>query len=139
MFLYFIDQPTNPKKQKQLKNDKISKKRKPASSCGQQFAVVTPPDLNQFSIVWVKIRGYKYWPGVIEKEIKGSYKIHFFGDYTNATVKKNRLTDFYEGFGLFKYTFDDVKLKKAIQEACICMMNQTKQPDSCLVCQIVNK
>lgn len=106
----------------------------------KKLALLTPPNLNDFSIVWVKVRGHKDWPGVIENQVRGRYKIHFFGDYTTFIVTKNKITNFYEGFGLFKHTFEDVKLKKAVQEACICMMNEAnRSPDHCLVCAIVNR
>lgn len=97
--------------------------------------------MSRFSIVWVKVRGYKDWPGVIENEVDGSFHIHFFGDYTTQIVKQNRITNFYEGFILFQSTFDDVKLKKAVQEACLCMMDQSKpkHPNECAVCEIVNR
>lgn len=105
-----------------------------------KLALLMPPNLSQFGIVWVKVRGYKDWPGVIEAEVKGCYRIHFFGDYTTAVVKRNKITNFYEGFGIFKHTFDDPKLRKAVQEACICMMNESyKSPNFCLVCAIANK
>lgn len=98
-----------------------------------QLALVTPPDLSKNAICWVKIRGYKDWPGVLEEEINGNYRVHFFGDYTRSVVKKNKITNFYEGFSLFKHTFDNPKLNKAIKEACICLMNDP-EPQNCLVC-----
>lgn len=101
------------------------------------LSLITPPDLNRFAICWVKIRGYKDWPGVIEDCVNGKYIIHFFGDYSISTpVTRYKITNFYEGFSLFKHTFDDHKLRKAVQEACICLMNEPS-PSSCLVCSIL--
>lgn len=116
---------------RQLKRRTIRPTRK------SQLALITPPDLSPNAICWVKIRGYKDWPGVIEEEIHGSYRIHFFGDYSRSVVGKNKITNFYEGFSLFQHTFDDSKLNKAIKEACICLMNPL--PGSCLVCAIVTR
>lgn len=103
-----------------------------------QLPLITPPDLSQYAICWVKIRGYKDWPGVIENHVNGGYEIHFFGDYTTSIVSRSKITNFYEGFSLFKHTFDAPKLKKAIQEACICLMSDPS-PSSCLVCSILKK
>lgn len=102
-----------------------------------KLALITPPDLSLYAICWVKIKGFKDWPGVIEDYVKGRYKIHFFGDYSTAVVGKSKITNFYEGFGLFNHTFDDIKLKKAINEAGICLMGNST-PTSCLVCSILN-
>lgn len=139
----FYLQPKNPNK-RHCSNTIVPtpKRRVPAIKRVpvNKLAMLTPPNLDRFSIVWVKVRGYKDWPGVIEEEIKGRYKIHFFGDYSTIIVTKKTVTNFYEGFGLFKHTFDDLKLKKAVQEACICMMRKAKtNPDHCLVCDIANK
>lgn len=99
--------------------------------------MITPPDLTLFAICWVKVRGYKDWPGVVEEHSpNGKYGIHFFGDNSRAYVNKKQITNFYEGFGLFKKTFDDMLLKKAIQEAVICLSSNTT-PTSCFVCDII--
>lgn len=102
------------------------------------LALITPPDLTQYAICWVKIRGYKDWPGVIESHVNGKYSVHFFGDYTTSVVARGKITNFYEGFSLFCHTFDAPKLQKAVQEACICLM-QNDNPDSCYVCAIMKR
>lgn len=73
------------------------------------LALITPPDLSQFAICWIKVRGFKDWS--IEQCVNGKYVIHFFGDYTfSQPVSRNKITNFYEGFSIFKHTFDDPKL-----------------------------
>lgn len=113
---------------------KIVKKRKVIPK--HQLALLTPPDLSMYAICWIKVRGYKDWPGVIENFKNGKYDIHFFGDYTTARVNKSQITNFYEGFNLFNSTFDDILLQKAIQEACICLMGASS-PSVCYVCSII--
>lgn len=98
--------------------------------------ILLPPNLSVNSICWIKIKGYKDWPGVIEDEDNGIFKIHFFGDYTYGYVTRSKITNFYEGFGIFSHTFEARGLKKAIQEACICLMNNPN-PDHCFVCAIL--
>ena len=102
----------HPPKCSKVKQVKISKRNK--------LALITPPDLSENAICWVKIRGFKDWPTVIERCVNGSYEVHFFGDYTRATVGRAKITNFYEGFSLFRHTFDEPKLNKAIKEASIC-------------------
>lgn len=102
----------------------------------RKLPLAIPPDLSTFAICWVKVRGFKEWPGVIESCVSGNYTIHFFGDYTRSTVKIKAITNFYEGFSLFSNTFETPKLRKAIQEACICLMKDPIQSE-CLVCQII--
>lgn len=70
----------NPNKRSRLEGRKISKRKnkKRAPTRGLQLQSITPPDLSRFSIVWVKVRGYKDWPGVIKNEVDGSFRIHFF-------------------------------------------------------------
>lgn len=104
-----------------------------------KLALMTPPDLSEYAICWVKIRGFKDWPAVIERCVNGSYEVHFFGDYTRAKVGRNKITNFYEGFSLFHATFDAPKLSKAIKEASICLMSSQQQnPPFCFVCSILD-
>lgn len=104
-----------------------------------KLALTTPPDLSEHAICWVKIRGYKDWPAVIERCVNDIYEVHFFGDYTKAKVGRTKITNFYEGFSLFHKTFDTPKLAKAIKEASICLMNATPQnPSFCYVCSILD-
>ena len=67
-----------------------------------------------------------------------SYKVHFFGDYTRATVGRAKITNFYKGFSLFRHTFDEPKLNKAIKEASICLMSAQQSPPFCFVCSILD-
>lgn len=100
--------------------------------------MITPPDLNLFAISWVKIRGYKDFPAVVEHHYpNGKYGVHFFGDYPTAIVTKKQITNFYEGFSLFNKTFENLLLKKAITEAVICL-SQKPNPSSCFVCDILD-
>lgn len=99
--------------------------------------MITPPDLSLFAVCWIKIRGFKDWPGVIETHCSnGKYGIHFFGDNSTAVVHKKQITNFFEGFSLFSKTFDDLLLKKAIQEAVICL-TRNANPSSCFICEMV--
>lgn len=120
-----------PKRIRELNVEKTPAKqvrRKPRSVCKKRsLAVIAPPDVSPYSICWIKIRGYNDWPGVIEREINGKYEIHFFGDYSRAIVGKAKITNFFEGFSLFHNTFDAPLLKKAIKEACICLIKTIKK------------
>lgn len=43
----------------------------------------------QHDLVWAHVRGFAYWPGVIEEELtNGKYRIHFFGDYSRADITR---------------------------------------------------
>lgn len=124
-------------KEKTQENE-VQRKKKNAKSREKkvrQIPLITPPDVSMFAICWVKVRGFRDWPGVIENCVNGKYTIHFFGDYTRSTVTKKALTNFYEGFSLFSHTFEKPELSKAIKEACICLM-KTPNPSTCLVCEI---
>lgn len=94
--------------------------------------LIAPPDLSLHAICWVKIRGFMDWPGVIEGQNGGKYKIHFFGDYTTGLVGRAKIANFFEGFSLFQDNFDKPLLKKAIEEACICLIKHPT-PNTCLV------
>lgn len=119
-----LSPPKSTKKIKKMRQNKLS--------------LITPPDLSLFAICWVKVRGFKDWPGVIEsRNDKGQYIIHFFGDYTTTTVTKSKITNFFKGFSLFNKTFDAPLLKKAITEACICLTKNIS-PSSCVVCDIIS-
>lgn len=124
-----------------VQSNKTVKSKKPqpkaVRSRKSQLSLAMPPDLSQYAICWVKIRGYKNWPGVIEDCKNGLYTIHFFGDYTIAKVHKTKITNFYEGFSLFQHTFDAPALHKAVQEACIGLMSDAS-PSKCLVCDILS-
>ncbi|XP_055308530.1 uncharacterized protein LOC129572569 [Sitodiplosis mosellana] len=113
------------------------RKRKQTTAKTSQLSMILPPDLSKYAICWVKMKGFRDWPGVIEDSNNGYYSIHFFGDYTTAKVHKNKLTNFYEGFSMFHHTFDSPKLYKAVQEASICLMG-TANPSYCFVCSILN-
>lgn len=127
--------PPNKKKKVEEIHTKPTAQKK--NTKGKVLAMLTPPDLSMYAICWVKIRGFKDWPGVIEGYENDCYAIHFFGDYTTSVVRKNKITNFYEGFSIFSHTFNDPLLKKAIREATICLMREHK-PTYCFVCSIRN-
>lgn len=115
----------------------VQKKKRVNRKKVKSLSLVTPPDLSQYAVCWVKVKGYTDWPGVIERITNdGKYEIHFFGDYTTSIVTKSKITNFFEGFSLFSSTFDAPKLNKAITEAGICMMKNPK-PETCYICEIL--
>lgn len=118
--------------------EKVARKQKSTKKRQRVQTLISPPNLSTYAISWIKIRGYKDWPGVIEGcNSKGQYEIHFFGDYSRGTATKSKITNFFEGFSLFNDTFDDTKLSKAIKEACLCL-SRNPHPTSCVVCDMLN-
>lgn len=97
---------------------------------------VLQPNFHINELVWAHVRGYPFWPGVIEKITpKGKYLVHFFGDYSRSELGKSRITNFYEGFNRYSTNFGNIKLKKAVEEARIFLISNI-QPNACMVCMI---
>lgn len=68
------------------------------------------PTIHTNELVWAYIRGYPSWPGVVEEILEnGRYKIHFFGDYTHATVTRRCIMNYFEGFQQFSSNFGNIK------------------------------
>lgn len=98
--------------------------------------LVRLPSFEIHEFVWAYVRGFAYWPGVIEKiTSKGKYLVHFFGDYTRAEIGRNRIAHFYEGFEQYSGHNGNFKLQKAIKEARIFLMTE-RTFNECMVCKI---
>lgn len=98
--------------------------------------LVRLPSFEINEIVWAYVRGFAYWPGVLESMTKkGKYVVHFFGDYTRAEVGRNRIAHFLEGFEQYSGHNGNAKLEKAIQEARIFLVTE-RTFDECMVCKI---
>lgn len=98
--------------------------------------LVRQPNFQINEFVWAYVRGFAYWPGIIESvTTKGQYVIHFFGDYTRAEVGKNRVVHFFEGFEQYSGHNGNHKLEKAIKEASIFLVGQRTFTE-CMVCKI---
>lgn len=99
--------------------------------------LVRLPTLNINEFVWAYVRGYAYWPGVIESvNSKGKHVIHFFGDYSRAEVGRNRIVHFFEGFEQYSGHNGNHKLEKAIKEARIFLVSERTFND-CKVCALL--
>lgn len=86
-------------------------------------------------LVWAYVRGFPYWPGVIEGiTLKGKYTVHFFGDYTRSDIGRRNVISFYEGFEQYSNNFGNVKLQRAINKARILLLSEVN--DECFVCKI---
>lgn len=99
-------------------------------------SLVRQPQFYKFELVWAYVKGYPYWPGVIEEETaRGQFVVHFFGDYTRSNVSRNSVRHFFEGFEEYSSHDTNKKLPKAIQEARIMLLGND-DVDECLVCKI---
>lgn len=51
---------------------------------------------NSGKIIWGKVDGYPWWPGIV-KSIQGkSYEVQFFGDFSRAFLRQNKIRDFHD-------------------------------------------
>lgn len=47
------------------------------------------PNLYRYRLVWAHMKGFPFWPGVVEDMLpNGKYLIHFFGDYSYGHVTR---------------------------------------------------
>lgn len=100
------------------------------------LSLVRQPQFKINEFVWAHVRGFAYWPGVIEEiEPKDKFTIHFFGDYTRATVGRNAISHFLEGFEQYSNN-KNRKLQKAVKEARILLLDK-ETIDECLVCKLL--
>lgn len=96
------------------------------------------PNFHPFELVWAYVRGYPKWPGVIEGiRPDGKYIIHFFGDYSRAFVSRKNIFHYLEGFSQFGNTDGNVRLRKAVQEAQIFLLDTQSQCKDCFVCKVL--
>lgn len=99
-------------------------------------SLVRQPQFHIFELVWAHVKGFPYWPGVIEKVTpRGQFTIHFFGDYTRSNVGRNAVCHFYEGFEQYASHDGNKKLPRAIREARIMLLGD-EDVNECLVCRI---
>jgi hypothetical protein len=83
-------------------------------------------------VVWAKVRGYSWWPGIIrkiilkpnnlnskEKEIEKEIKfvVKFIGDNSHSILPKEKLENFQEKFSIYsrtkkKHLINSIKLAK---------------------------
>lgn len=100
-------------------------------------ALMMKPSLRKFELIWAHIRGYRNWPGIIERETEdGRYEIHFFGDYSMAIVRKSQIMHLLEGFN--DYYADKAPtalLVKAITEAEMFILDQNHRQE-CPICKM---
>lgn len=96
------------------------------------------PCFYKHELVWAHLKGFPYWPGVIEDFLPNEkLLIHFFGDYTKGFVGRHHIKNYFEGFTQFSCNFGNVKLHKAVEEAKYFLLGQRKN-DTCAVCEILN-
>lgn len=105
-------QMVNIKPQKRMRSqtnvNEISKKRRVKQIIKTNALM---PSLHLHQLIWAYIRGFPFWPGVIEKLLpNGKYRIHFFGDYSHADVTRRCILNFFEGFSQFECNFGNIKL-----------------------------
>lgn len=97
------------------------------------------PSFHPFELVWAYIRGFPTWPGVIEEiSVKGNFIVHFFGDYSTAEVPRKNIIHYFEGFSQFAENYGNIKLRKAVEEAKIFLMETNDKNNECFVCKVLN-
>lgn len=136
------DDETKPKTSASRTNAVVLPKRNNARRSKIRFpelAKRTPnalmPMIHKNELVWAYIKGFPAWPGVVEEVLAGRYSIHFFGDYTRATVTRRNIMNYYEGFEKFSSNFGNIKLHRAIEEAKYFLLGNDAA-DECWVCRI---
>lgn len=41
------------------------------------------------TLVWAKVDGYPWWPGIIKSIEENTYEVLFFGDFSRSFLKSN--------------------------------------------------
>lgn len=97
-----------------------------------------PPALDKYELVWARVRGFPFWPGIIEEETKrGKYNIHFFGDYSKSEVTKSRILHFFEGFRSYsEHERPTKQLHRAVEEAKYLLFMENRS-NSCFICDML--
>ena len=62
--------------------------------------------LKQNDVVWAKIKGFPWWPGVIgsigrSKDLSFDYLVNFLGDFSYAKLPDNKICLFGDKFSEF--------------------------------------
>lgn len=95
------------------------------------------PALHQHQLVWAHIKGFPFWPGVLEQILpNGKFRIHFFGDYSRSDVTRRCILEYFEGFNQFECNFGNIRLKKAVEEAKYFLFGNNNSKE-CYVCKIL--
>jgi len=64
---------------------------------------------NKGNIVWIKLKGYPWWPGVIKEVIsEQEYIVKFFIELSESKINANKI----KSFNKYKEEFSKTKLKK---------------------------
>lgn len=63
------------------------------------------------NFVWGKVDGYPWWPGIVQSFCNQKYEILFFGDFSRAFLKEDKIKDFDEK------SMNTHKKKAILQEA----------------------
>lgn len=62
------------------------------------------PDFCARELVWAKIHGYPWWPGIInsidDSYDEYKYMVNFFGDTTYSYLDKSKIAKFQDKYGL---------------------------------------
>lgn len=95
------------------------------------------PSLQRNEMVWAYVRGFQYYPGILEDETPdGKYIIHFFGDYSRANVHKKNIKHFMEGYLKYSEQKNAPKLLfKAVEESKIFLFSS--RPHRCYICHML--
>lgn len=124
-------------------NQQLQRKESQSRKCRKSRQIVMniiimQPALIKYEMVWARVRGYAFWPGILEEETKkGKFKIHFFGDYTTSVVGKSKILHFMEGFsGYARQERPTITLHKAVEEARYFLFQKTI-PTSCFLCDLL--
>lgn len=105
--------------------------------------IINALSIEKYNLYWVKMRGYTSWPAIVEEVFGNRFNIHFFGDYTKASVYRNSiLHSFSDGFNIYKDANKvNMNLNKAVTEASLhfSRINNTKQKSCCICDFLINK
>lgn len=137
---------TASKQKKKMKKNRSKMKSVNSPKPDKILELVECMTLEQYQLYWVKIKGFKVWPGVFEsKNGTSQFNFHFFGDYSKCSKvnRSNILANFSDGFVKFEKIYkSDAKLTKAVKEASLFAIAQNKSRyalKSCCICDHLNK
>lgn len=135
---HFVKRRRIDEQRSQIKSSQTKPQRKRIRQIRKcSMLLCLPPSLRPYEMVWAHIKGYPFWPGIIEEETpKGRYKIHFFGDYTSCDVTKNKIMHMMEGFNKFSTVeVRNISLNKAINEAKYFVLEPNRE--TCPICDML--
>lgn len=84
--------------------------------------ISTEQEFKPRELVWAKIQGYPWWPGIInnideEADENSKFMVNFFGDTTYSYLDISKIAKFQDKFIDYSIGEGDRKLKSAIQLA----------------------